>query len=119
MHLTEKQYEDEREAFRFAVLSALDKQTRQTCAKLSGHLPQPCPGAQDCDLPALFPALDAQFERVMLRHGYTWDIDLVGGPARDVMGKVIADTTRTLEDDGRSADPWFYSKAAALEDLAR
>lgn len=101
MHLTNEQYETEREAFRYAVLSALDGQARKTCAKLSGHVPQPMPGADDCDLPALFRTLDAQFERVMTRHGYTWDVDLVGGPARDVMGKVIADTTRTLEHHGR------------------
>lgn len=61
--------DDIRETFRLEVLAALDRVTERLCDAGGFDLPKGGTGATDADLPHLFPAIDAQMERVVQRLG--------------------------------------------------
>lgn len=60
-----------REAFRLAVLTALDAMASRALRVTGVH----SPGASDDDLPGLFRAIDAQADRLAVRYGVRWDFE--------------------------------------------
>lgn len=69
--LTQGAAEDFRERFRLALLAASDTIMNELLGEIGAHAPDNCTGARDADLPALFPALDAQFLRNLAHAGVT------------------------------------------------
>lgn len=70
-------YEEMRDVFREYVLAAMDSTMNEIASTKTPALkfPDNCTGARDVDLPELFKALDAQFDRNLLHGGLRAESD--------------------------------------------
>ena len=64
-------YETAQDVFRQAVLEAMDSAARDIFRDVKAAARNDV-GAQDRDLPKIFPTIDAQLDRLIVRYGATW-----------------------------------------------